>query len=254
MNILFLGDIFGKPGRKIVKDFLPDFINNNNIDLCIANCDNLTDGKGVSESTINEMVQAGVNIFSSGNHFYDRKESIEFISKEKRIAKPLNYPKDAPGNRYILHKVKNNDVLLLTLFGQAFMNPVDSPFFALENFLESFPNLPKCIIVDFHAESTAEKKTFAYYFDGKVSAILGTHTHIQTADEQILPNGTGYITDVGMCGSHDSIIGVRKEEAFHKIKTGMPIKHFTAEEGLKINAVLLEIDENTGKAVNMTRI
>ena len=253
MKFIFLGDIFGKPGRKIVKEFLPDFIKKNNIDLCIANCENLTDGKGVSESTINEMVNAGVSIFSSGNHLYDRKESLEFITQDKRIARPLNYPKEAPGNKYIITEVNHTKVMLISLCGQAFMNPIDSPFFTLENFLENYPNLPKCIIVDFHAESTAEKKTFAYYFDGKVSVILGTHTHVQTADEQILLKGTGYITDVGMCGSHDSIIGVRKEDAFQRIRTGMPVRHLTAEEGLKINAVILEIDDKTGKTISITR-
>ena len=144
--------------------------------------------------------------------------------------------------------------MLVTLCGQTYMNPVNSPFFSLENLLNTFESLPKCIIVDFHAESTAEKRTFGFYFDGKVSAILGTHTHVQTADEEILPNGTAYITDVGMCGPHDSVIGIKKEIAIEKVKKGMPIRHITAENGLEVNAVFFELDDNTGKCINIERI
>ncbi|MCL1826537.1 MAG: TIGR00282 family metallophosphoesterase [Candidatus Cloacimonetes bacterium] len=254
MKILFFGDIFGKPGRKAIKDFLPDFRKSNGVDLCIGNCENLTDGRGVSEATINEMVEVGIQIFSSGNHIYDRKESLDFFKIDKRIARPLNFPKEAPGNSYIIHEIKNTKILLVTLCGQSFMNPLDSPFFALDNLLKSLENPPKCTIVDFHAESTAEKKTFGYYFAGRITAMLGTHTHIQTADEQILAGGTGYITDVGMCGGHDSVIGVKKEISFTRVNTGMPVKHEVSEEGLQINAVLLDIDEFAGKTQKIERI
>jgi len=144
--------------------------------------------------------------------------------------------------------------MLVTLCGQTYMNPVDSPFLTLEKFLDTHKDLPKCIICDFHAESTAEKRTFGFFFDGHLSAVIGTHTHIQTADEEILPNGTAYITDVGMCGPHDSVIGIKKEIAIEKAKYGMPVRHEAAETGLQINAVYLEIDSETGKATKIQRI
>jgi len=254
MKILFFGDIFGKQGQKAIMSFLPDYKIQNNIDICIANCENLTEGKGVSESDIKEMQKAGIDIFSSGNHLYDRIEGMQFIEKEDKIAKPLNYPKEAPGNSFIKYKKKEITTLLITLCGQSFMHPVDSPFFVFEDFLSNFPDLPKVIIVDFHAESTAEKKTFGYYFDGKITAMIGTHTHIQTADEEILENGTGYITDVGMCGSHNSIIGIKKEIAFKRLITGIPLRHITANEGVQINAVVIDVDENTGRTTGIFRI
>jgi len=254
MNILFFGDIYGRHGRRAVASFIAKFKAENHVDLCIANCENLTDGKSVTEKTITEMVNAGVEIFSSGNHLWDRKESLEYIKTEKRIAKPLNYPKAAFGFDHVLHEVNGVPIMLLTVCGQAFMTAVNSPFMALDEFLQAHQNEAKCIIVDFHAESTAEKKAFGYFFDGRVSAILGTHTHVQTADEEILPEGTAFITDVGMCGPHDSVIGVKKEIVFDRYMIGMPVKHETADSGVQVNAVYIEIDEHSGKAVKMERI
>ena len=261
MKILFLGDIFGKPGRQAIKDFLPDFKKANNIDLCIGNCENLSDGKGISERAIKEMISAGVDIFSSGNHLWDKKEANTFISKEKRIAKPLNYPKASLGFDHVKYELNDSIIILITLCGQVFMSPVDSPLYTLEQFLKTIHLkggdknfFKKIIIVDFHAESTAEKKTLALYFDGKISALIGTHTHIQTVDEQILDNGTAYITDVGMCGPHKSVIGITFESSFEKIRTNMPSRHKTANEGIQINALLFEVDTNTGKTLNIERI
>jgi hypothetical protein len=254
MKILFFGDIFGKPGREAVKSFLPVFKKNNQVDLCIANCENLAGGKGITDKKISEMRNVGINIFSSGNHFYDKKDEYNFIKSADYIARPMNLPKSALGFEYVIYNVNQTPVILVSLIGQSYMQPINSPFHTFDDFLINFKDLPKCIIVDFHAESTAEKRTFGHYFDGRISAMLGTHTHIQTSDEEILPNGTAYITDVGMCGPHDSVIGIKKEIAIEKIKTGMPIKHITADGGLQINAVYFEIDEQTGKAVEITRI
>ena len=256
MNILFFGDIYGRPGRKAVNDFLSNFKQENNIDVCIANCENLTDGKGVSEPHIHEMLEAGIDMFSSGNHLWDRKESLEYIKTESRIAKPLNYPKASYGFNYAKKMVNSIPVYIVTLCGQAFMTPVDSPVYALEDFLNSIEHQekPRIVVVDFHAESTAEKKALALYFDGKVSAVLGTHTHVQTADEEILDKGTAYITDVGMCGPHKSVIGIEAESTFQRFLTNMPVKHETAKEGLLVNAVLFHVDETTGKSTNITRI
>jgi len=267
IKILFFGDIYGKPGRKSLMTFLPSFKENNEIDLCIANCENIADGRGITEKGISEMLKAGVDIFSSGNHLWDRKESIEYISRESRIAKPLNYPKDSVGFESVKVEIKGVQLLLVSLCGQGFMKPVDSPFFALESFLHNLRtpplahlvkkdsvDLPKCVIVDFHAESTAEKRTLGYYFDGKISAMLGTHTHVQTSDEEIFSQGTAYITDVGMCGAHKSVIGNSLESSFEAIKTSMPVRHETAQEGIQINAVLFEIDPLSRKATSIKRI
>ncbi len=254
MKILFFGDVFGKPGRKAVQVFLASLKKGINYDLCIANCENASDGKGITEKSAQELFSAGIDLLSSGNHLWDKKEGIDYIKTETRITKPLNYPKLSPGYEYAILNINNVRLILVSLCGQAFMNPVDSPFFALENLLNDLNNIPECVIIDFHAESTAEKRTFGFYFDGRVSAIIGTHTHIQTADEEILPNGTAYITDVGMCGSHDSVIGIRKEIAIEKIKTGLPVRHITADKGIQINAVIIELDDYTGKAVSIKRI
>ena len=253
MKVLFLGDIFGRPGRRAVEAFLPEYKKKNTVDICIANCENLSNGKGVCERTLSEMIVAGVDIFSSGNHFWDKKASMEYLAKEARIAKPLNYPKESIGFDHVIFEVNGCRVMLLTVCGQSFMYPVDSPFRVLDGFLKSYTNLPKHIIVDFHAESTAEKRTFGYYFDGRVSAVIGTHTHVQTVDNVVLENGTAYITDVGMCGAHDSVIGITKEVAFERVRTGMPIRHEVATDGVQINGVCIEIDED-GKSVGIERI
>ena len=255
MNILFFGDIFAHPGRQAIKEYLPEFRKSNKLDLCIANCENLSNGRGVSEKSIIEMQIAGVDIFSSGNHLYDQKDHLNFINKSDIIAKPLNFPKAAFGAEYVKKCVNGAEMMLISLCGQSFMNhAVNSPVSTLEFFLDNSQNLPKIIIVDFHAESTAEKRTLGYYFDGKISAMLGTHTHIQTADEEILDGGTAYITDVGMCGSHDSVIGIKKDIAIQKIRSGMPVKHEPAESGLQINAIFLTINDLTGKAEKINRI
>jgi hypothetical protein len=255
MIILFLGDVFGKAGRKIVIAKLSELKDEFSVDLCIANGENLAQGRGMTEKTANAMFNAGVDVFTSGNHLWDRKESYEFIKNENRIVKPLNYPEQAIGNEYFVFDYDENcKVIIATLVGQAFMGAVNSPHQCLEKRLASFYELTKNIIIDFHAEATAEKRSFGFYFDGKVSAIIGTHTHIQTADEEVLPQGSAYITDVGMTGPHDSIIGVEKEDIFRKIKTGMPVRYTVASKGLQINAVVLDLDENSGKVRSIKRI
>lgn len=254
MNILFFGDIFGRPGRRAVEAFLPPFLKENNVDFVIANCENAADGKGVTEHTLNEIFNAGVDSLTSGNHLWDKKNSIDVIINEKRLVKPFNFPEEAPGNEYCLLEKNGKKLLIANLCGQAFMQPIDSPFFALEKRIEEFRDLTSNILIDFHAESTAEKRTFGFYFDGKISAMVGTHTHIQTADEEILPNGTAYLTDVGMTGPIDSVIGIKKEIAIEKIKKGLPMRHEVSFNNIYINAVLIEIDEASGKAVNIKRI
>ncbi|HOD53719.1 MAG TPA: TIGR00282 family metallophosphoesterase [Candidatus Cloacimonadota bacterium] len=254
MKILFFGDIFGRPGRKALKAFLPSFLLTNPVDFVVANCENAADGKGVTENSVREIFDAGVDGLTSGNHLWDKKDGINVIINEKRLVKPLNFPSAAPGNDYALLEKNDKKLLISSLCGQAFMSPVDSPFFALEKRIEEFRGLSQHILIDFHAESTAEKRTFGFYFDGLVSAIVGTHTHIQTADEEILPQGTAYITDVGMSGPVDSVIGIKKEIAIEKIKKGLPVRHEVSFEKIYVNAVLVELDDKTGRAVSIIRI
>lgn len=254
MKILFFGDIFGKYGRMIVQSKLDNLVRKHKIDIVIANGENLAGGKGITFKTANPLFQAGIDCFTSGNHLWDKKDGLDFISGEERILKPVNYPKAAYGNNFYIIKRDQFELGVINVAGQGFMNAANSPIEELEHFLPLIQKHTKNIFVDFHAEATAEKRTLGFMFDGRVSAIVGTHTHIQTADEEILPKGTAYITDVGMTGPHDSVIGVDKEIILKKVTTGMPIRYETTHRGIQINAVVIEINEKTGKAVSIERI
>ena len=254
MNVLFFGDIFGKPGRSIIQKELDSLIIEYSVDICIANGENVAGGKGITEKTASQLFSSGIDVFTSGNHLWDKKDSLNFIKTESRIVKPLNSPERALGSKYYFKEIPTGEkIAIVSLVGQAFLGNADSPFFTLEKYLPEIKEQTNTVFVDFHAEATAEKRAFGFYFDGKVSAIIGTHTHIQTADEEILPNGTAYITDVGMTGPHDSVIGIKKEIILEKINTGMPQRYEASKNGLQINAVLVQIDEQ-GKAQTITRI
>ena len=254
MNILFIGDIFGSPGRSLMKKYLPELRKEFKIDFCIANGENTAHGKGITEKTATELFLCGIDCFTSGNHIWDKKESIEYLKREPRILKPLNYSEKAVGATLYIANVGKSKLAVVNLIGQVYMNPVDSPFTALEKILPKIKKETNNIFVDFHAEATAEKRALGFYFDGQISAMIGTHTHVQTADEEILPNKTAYITDVGMTGPHDSCIGITKEIVIKKMKTSMPQRFEIAESGLQINAVVIKIDETTGNAVSIQRI
>ena len=255
MKILFFGDIYGKPGRFILKNYLAELKDEFQPDVCIANCENIAQGRGITEKTALEILDSGIDVLTGGNHLYDKKESVKYISEERRIVRMLNFPKQAPGNKYFLKNTTSGKKLaVVSLCGQAFMGAANSPFEALDEYLPEIKKETNLIFVDFHAEATAEKRAFGFYFDGRVTAIVGTHTHIQTADEDILPKGTAYITDVGMTGPHDSIIGVKKEIILDKIMTGIPNRYEVADTGLEINAVLIEFDEITGESDSILRI
>lgn len=254
MNILFIGDIFGKPGRKILINHLEQIKKEFTIDLCLANGENLAGGKGVTEKTANKVFNAGVDVLTGGNHLWDQKVSFEFLQKEKKIVKPLNHHEQSHGFTSFLFEYENLKVLILSLLGQAFMNPTGLPFQTIQNKIKDFQQITKNIIIDFHAEATAEKRAMGFFLDGKITALLGTHTHIQTADEEILPQGTAYITDVGMTGPHNSIIGMDKKAVLQRTLTGMPARFVIAKSGLELNAVIIQIDEKTGKAVKIQRL
>ena len=255
MNILFIGDIFGLPGRKIVQEELQHLKEEFSADITIANGENVAHGKGITEKTALALFDAGIDVFTSGNHLWDKRESLDYLKLERRIIKPLNTLAKTIGFDRFFKIAPNGDKLaIVCLIGQAFMTPIDSPLNTLEKILPEIQKETNNILVDFHAEATAEKRAMGYYFDGKISALIGTHTHIQTADEEILPNGCGYITDVGMTGPHDSVIGMKKEIILEKMTTGMPQKFDVADDGLQINAVFLKIDGKIGKTVEIKRI
>lgn len=254
MKLIFMGDIFGKSGRAALNAAVSDLKALYQPDFIIANGENLADGKGLTEKTAHPVFEAGVDVLTGGNHLWDRAESLTYIAENPRIVKPLNYPAQTPGSRFFLLEKEGHRLLVINLCGQVYMPPCDSPFTALEGILPELQQLSPCILLDFHAESTAEKRALGWFADGKISALVGTHTHIQTADEEILPQGTAYITDVGMTGPHDSVIGVKKGMIVEKFRTSIPVRYESSDWGLEINAVYLELDDETGQAIDIKRI
>ena len=254
MNILFLGDIYGKPGSELLKRNLKHLIKEFSVDFCIANFENLADGRGVTEKCAKLAFSAGVDFATGGNHLWDKADSLTYLKEEKRICKPMNYPKPEIGQEFIKISWKDKNLIIANLAGQSFMPPADSPFETIDAFLADKSLDNNIIIVDFHAEATAEKRALGWFLDGRVSALLGTHTHVQTADEQILPRGTAYITDVGMTGGHDSVIGVQKDVILDAIKDGIHRPYMVSQRGLEINGVVIELDDITNKAIKIIRI
>jgi len=252
MKILFFGDIFGRPGRTAVKNYLEKNKKKLGVDLVIANVDNMASGRGPTRKTYEELLNTGVDVMTSGDHIWDYKESIELLEdKDSRLIRPYNFVDDCPGKGFIVVKVKGIDVLVSTFVGRVFMmEGSESPFYLADELLNN--RKEKIKIIDFHAEATSEKMAFATYLAGRVSAVLSTHTHVQTADERII-SGTAYISDVGFCGPYDSVIGVDKNQSIKRFKTGMLTAYNVAEGPVQINAVLVEIN-NSGQAVKIERI
>jgi len=255
MKVLFIGDIVGRVGRMTTKALLPAVTNRYKIDLVIANGENLAGGFGLTDKTISEIFSYGVQIVTTGNHVWDKKEFVIQISKQDRVLRPLNYPPSAPGYGSVIYTLHSGDKIgVINISGRVFMSHIDCPFRTAEKEIEKLGQTTKILIVDFHAEATSEKMAFGYFMDGKVSAVIGTHTHVQTADEMILPGGTAYITDVGMTGPFNSIIGIEKEQVIQRFLTNIPVKFDTAKgEGI-FSAVIAEIDDKTGKAFALQRI
>jgi metallophosphoesterase (TIGR00282 family) len=230
MKILFIGDIVGKPGRKAVKEGLPELINKLKIDFVIANVENAAAGFGITKAVGEEIFALGVDVMTSGNHIWDKKEAVTYITKENRLLRPANYPSAVPGCGSIVMTSRSGEkIAVLNLSGRVFMPPLDCPFKVARQELPALKEQAKVVVVDFHAEATSEKAAFGLFLDGDVSAVLGTHTHVQTADEKILPEGTAFITDVGMTGPVDSIIGVKKELIINKFLTQIPVRFETAK-------------------------
>ncbi len=253
MKILFLGDIYGHPGRYLIQEHLQRLRQEFEVDLCIANCENLNHGRGVSQNSILQMKNAGVDVFTSGNHLWDNRQSLDFIASCREILKPANVQESALGSDFYRFQTQDGKrCAVVCLIGQTFMPAANFPITVLEEILENDLADEENIFVDFHAEATGEKRVMSLYFDGKISCLVGTHTHVQTADEQILPHGCGFISDVGMCGGHYSGIGVKKEIVLKKNISGMPERYHPSWEGLEINALFVELEK--GKTVKIQRI
>ncbi|MGA1795480.1 MAG: TIGR00282 family metallophosphoesterase [bacterium] len=255
MNILFIGDIIGKPGRRIIRELLPSVINRYQIDFCIANAENAASGFGITRNVIRELLDMGVDCLTSGNHIWDKKEILEVIHLEPKLLRPANYPEVTPGFTHGIYESNGgHQVGVLNLAGRVFMSCVDCPFQVARRLLPIIKKKSRFIIVDVHAEATSEKIAMGWFLDGQVSAVVGTHTHVQTADERVLPKGTAYITDVGMTGPHDSIIGIRKEIALERFLTQMPQRFTIASGDLWLNAVIVRCEAKTGLAEGIERI
>jgi len=248
MNILFVGDIFGSPGRRIVADHLQDIVQANHIDLTIANGENAAGGFGITPSIAEDLFALGLDVMTSGNHVWDKRELFDYFARQPRLLRPANYP-EAPGKGVITYRARNGaDCAVINLQGRTYMPNTDCPFRKADQILNELDPAVKVRFVDFHAEVTSEKIAMGWYLDGRVSAVVGTHTHVPTADTRILPGGTAYQTDCGMTGPYHSVIGVQTDIIIQRFLTGLPVRMEAARMGPELHAVIVDVDEATGKA------
>ncbi|MEB3196859.1 MAG: TIGR00282 family metallophosphoesterase [Candidatus Sericytochromatia bacterium] len=254
LDVLFIGDIVGRPGRDAVAQTLQDMRRADIPDLIVANAENAAGGFGLTEPVCQELVDLGIQVLTMGNHTWDKAEIFGFIGEQRRLLRPANYPEGTPGRGWTLLEVAGVQVAVVNVMGRAFMPPVDCPFVCLDRVIAEIAGQAQVILVDVHAEATAEKIALARYVDGRVSACLGTHTHVQTADETILAGGTAFLSDVGMCGPRDAVIGVKTELAIRKMKTPFPTKLEVASGPSQFNAVRLRVDTRTGHSVAIERL
>jgi metallophosphoesterase (TIGR00282 family) len=255
MRVLFIGDIVGSPGRGIVRDRLADIVAQRQIDLVIANGENAASGFGITPRLAEELLGLGIEVLTGGNHSWDRKEIVEYIPHEPRLLRPANFPEGNPGNGVFVCTAKNGvKYAVLDLQGRVFMTPIDDPFRKADSELAKLPEDVAFVLVDMHAEATSEKLAMGYYLDGRVTAVVGTHTHVVTADERVLPGGTAYITDVGMTGPHDGVIGMDRNGILKRFLDGMPARFDVASGEVKMNCVLIEtVDEGPRNSAGRLR-
>ena len=255
MKVLFVGDIVGEPGRKALKHGLPKLVEKLKIDFIIANAENAAGGFGITKSIGEELFSCGIDVLTSGNHIWDKKEAITYIPQEHRLLRPANYPDRVPGKGSIVASTDTGEkIAVLNIAGRVFMKQIDCPFSVSEREVQKLKEQTGIIVVDFHGEATSEKSAFGWFLDGKVSAVIGTHTHVQTADETILPKGTAYITDVGMTGPVNSVIGIKKEQIITKFLTSIPVRFDIAKGKSLLSAVMIDINSKTGYADSIQRL
>ena len=249
MKVLIIGDIIGKPGRKAIASVLPELREQHGIDLVVGNGENASGGIGITPPMAEEMVRSGIDVITSGNHIWKHREIIPYLDSDLPLLRPLNYPPQVPGRGYLI----KDQVMVVNLLGRVFMGEMDCPFQAMDHLLNEINPKPKITIIDFHAEATSEKGALGLYFDGRVSAVVGTHTHVGTIDTRILPKGTAFVSDIGMVGPKDSVIGDDAESVINKFLTQMPWRLSVGKGKVIFNSVLVEIDDD-GKATSITRI
>ena len=255
IRLLFIGDIVGRPGRELIRRGVGALREYHQVDLVIANVENAAAGFGITREIGEELLDHGLDVMTSGNHIWDRKEAIDYIGIEPRLLRPANFPPAVPGNgSYLARTAGGVSVGVINVMGRVFMTSIDDPFAVVLKEIEALKTRARVIFVDFHAEATSEKVAMGWHLDGKVTAVVGTHTHVQTADDRVLPRGTAFLTDVGMTGPHDSIIGVQVEVALSRFLTGMPSRFETAEGNPRLNAVIVEADEESGRALDIERL
>lgn len=254
MNILLVGDICGKPGRVAAKRCIPSLRKEYAADLVVANGENAAGGNGLTKAVLDELYGFGVDVVTTGNHIWDKKEIFQFIDREERLVRPANYPPGAPGRGYVIVEAAGRRVAVVNLSGSTFMPPIDCPFRKMDEILTQVA--PQCdvILLDFHAETTSEKMAMGWYLDGKATCVVGTHTHIQTADERILPGGTAYISDLGMVGPWNSVLGVKRELVLKKFLSAMPVRFELADGPSVFCGVVLTLDAKTGRAQRIRRV
>jgi metallophosphoesterase (TIGR00282 family) len=253
IKVLFIGDIVGKPGRAIIKNYLKDICQEYSIQLVVANCENAAGGMSITPEIANELFSYGIHVLTTGNHIFNNRNSIQLLETNTNFLRPANFPDGVPGNGFTLITINNVTIAIVNLIGRIGMEPVDCPFIKFNTIYETIQSTSDLIFIDFHAEATSEKKAFGWFVDGKATAVCGTHTHVQTADECILPGGTAYITDVGMTGPFDSVIGMDKDSSIHNFIYHTRIKFKVANDDPKLNAVVITCN-NFNKAVSIQRI
>lgn len=254
MRILFIGDIVGKIGRNAISTYLPKLKQEYRPTVSIVNAENAAHGKGLTEKIYKQLLREGVDFMTMGNHTYGQREIYEFIDEAKRMVRPANFPSEAPGVGMRIIQINDIKLAIINLQGRAFMQDIDDPFKKADELVKEAQKVTPYIFVDFHAETTSEKNAMGWYLDGRVSAVVGTHTHIQTSDNRILPSGTGYITDVGMTGFYDGILGINRNEVIERFITSLPQRHVVPDNGRSVlSGVIIDMDKN-GKTTNIERI
>jgi metallophosphoesterase (TIGR00282 family) len=255
VRILFIGDIFGKPGREIARRAIPAIVEGRDVDFVIANVENSAAGFGVTGDIADTILSYGVDVMTTGNHVWDKKEVLDYIPRQPKLLRPANFPAGVPGRGSYVGRTRTGEPIgVINLMGRIFMAPLDDPFAAALREIDAMRSKTRVIIVDFHGEATSEKVAMGWHLDGRVTAVFGTHTHVQTADERLLPKGTACLTDVGMTGPHDSIIGVTVEAALARFLNGMPARFESASGPGRLNAVIVTADPGTGKATAVERL
>ncbi|TDQ39715.1 TIGR00282 family metallophosphoesterase [Aureibacillus halotolerans] len=254
MNLLFIGDVVGKPGRHMIDVYLPKLKEKYKPQLTIVNGENAANGRGITEKIYRAFMTAGAQVVTMGNHTWDNKEIFEFIDGAKNLVRPANFPEGTPGKGIVFVNINGVEIAVINLQGRAFLPPLDCPFLKAEELIKEAKKRTPFIFVDFHAEATSEKIAMGYFLDGKATAVVGTHTHVQTADQRILPQGTAYMSDVGMTGPYDGVLGMDSETVLKKFTTALPARFEVAEGREQLSGVFIKADSRTGKAMSIERI